>query len=176
MDPINPWIDLGETRRLAERLMSPSREPTGVAEHADQGDGFADGSDAAGQTGFADPRLPAAGHAAAPGGSATTRERDWNGLRDRIQSRLSPLAQFLIDPSGTCVFSTRGFDAFHFVLRDLAAANDGCGRNRRLKIGARAMLEIIPVHTDSGVHWLGVVLPRALTQQESAQLGELWTL
>jgi hypothetical protein len=27
MDPINPWLDAAEVRRLAERLMRPVREP-----------------------------------------------------------------------------------------------------------------------------------------------------
>ncbi len=27
MDPINPWLDPAEVRRLAERLMKPNREP-----------------------------------------------------------------------------------------------------------------------------------------------------
>ncbi|MBC8127994.1 MAG: hypothetical protein H8M99_12705, partial [Gloeobacteraceae cyanobacterium ES-bin-144] len=40
MDPIYPWLDPIEVRRLAERLMKPDHEPSMAVTDAGFGEGF----------------------------------------------------------------------------------------------------------------------------------------
>lgn len=178
MDSINPWIDLGETRRMAERLMATPRDPE-VKHSADDilagfpleipdDGGFAESVKAA---------PPAVGHPVArPATTPGIPDQDevHAGARAKTREAFHALAIMMVDRGGQLLFSEGPFDAFHFALRDLAAATDTAPVARRLKVGASASMEAIPVLTDQGTHWLGVVLPKAAAPGEVERIHHLW--
>jgi hypothetical protein len=187
MDPIHPWIDLSETRRMAERLLSPSREPVIAPDDSGFDDSFVGFSEPSDDVGFAEagmepqaeaqplvevtadhppvvpePQLQVPDDAVLPSSRAALHER------------FAPLAMFMVDQSGNLVFTEGRFDAFHFVLRDLAATGAPPANNRRLKVGATAVLEIVPIEGEGGCQWLGVVLPQSPSPEEAAHIRTLW--
>ncbi len=179
MDPINPWIDLSETRRMAERLMTPNREPVEAPDDSGFDDSFVGFSEPSADVGFADDAeetqfaMPQPADPAAPE-PVPANDREFTAARHALRQRFGPLAMCMVDQSGNLVFTEGGFDAFHFVLRDLAVTGAPPTQNRRLKVGASAVLEILPIESERGFEWLGVVLSGALSQEETAQIRTLW--
>lgn len=175
MDPINPWIDSNETRRMAERLMLPSREPV----MAPDGTGFDDSF-----VGFSDlpdeeePELAqAAEHfEATPAPSEHSEVEDSSVFSDQramLREHFDAIASFMIDAQGELVFNDGKFGAFQFIARDLLKS-DSEPSVIRLKVGASAVLEIIPIESEGGFSWLGVVLPGLLPQESAGQIRLHW--
>ena len=179
MDPINPWLDPGEVRRMAERLMKPNHEPAVTAPDV--------GFDAA-FVGFAsDPlpqplastpspspvpesspppvdspfQAPAEIQTAARGPflDRITRFRDW------LHHSFSATGIFILDREGAVIFDESSHGRLHFLARSLALASRRPGAlagNVHVKIGAGVTLEVIPVDTAYGCLVLGAVVPEAL--------------
>ena len=166
MDPINPWLDPAEVRRLAERLMKPNREPAVPAPDA--------GFDAA-FVGYASdpippqPVPPVAPPLQAPLETQTTARGPFldriTRFRDWLHHSFSATGIFILDREGAVIFDESRHGRLHFLARSLALASRRPGAlagNVHVKIGAGATLEVIPVDTTYGCLVLGAVVPEAL--------------
>ena len=168
MDPINPWLDPAEVRRLAERLMQPNREPAVPAPDAGFDDAFVGyASDAIPQPPAPPPPvrevIPLAPltqtTARGPFLDRITRFRDW------LHHSFSATGIFILDREGAVIFDESSHGRLHFLARSLALASRRPGAlagNVHVKIGAGATLEVIPVDTTYGCLVLGAVVPEAL--------------
>jgi hypothetical protein len=179
MDPINPWLDPIEVRRMAERLMRPNREPAVSVTDAgfDSGFvGFATGQPTQPETPppaspspSAEPIAPVA---PAPPPTVDTRTTARGPFLDRItrfrdwlHDSFSATGVFILDREGAVIFDESNHGRLHFLARSLALASRRPGAlagNVHVKIGAGATLEVIPVDTAYGCLVLGAVVPDAL--------------
>jgi hypothetical protein len=185
MDPIYPWLDPVEVRRLAERLMAPDREPSMAVADAGFGEGFV-GYAAGLVTSVTPPSLPptpspmpppapreqplapaqthqqlSEGHTTARGPflERITRFRDW------MRHNFSATGIFILDREGSVIFDESSHGRLHFLARSLALASRRPGAspgNVHVKIGAGATLEVVPVETAYGCLVLGAVVPEPL--------------
>lgn len=185
MDPIYPWLDPIEVRRLAERLMKPNHEPTVSVTDAGFDDGF---------VGYATeptaasplpsppppireiapappleqaPSAPAEYPASARGPFLERIQR----FRDWMRHQFSATGIFILDREGTVIFDESSHGRLHFLARSLALASrrpGATGGNVHVKIGAGATLEVVPVDTAYGCLVLGAVVPEALAPQAVA--------
>lgn len=183
MDPINPWLDRAEVRRLAERLMKPSSEtivPVSDAGFDDAFVGFT-GSVAYApappeihEKNIAEPppepepditqiATPTRG----PFLERISRFRDW--MRDAFGAS----GVFLLDREGDVIFDEGGHGKLHLLARSLASAARRPGApsgNVHVKVGAAATLEVIPVDTPYGCLILGAVVSNPLPPASVAQV------
>lgn len=178
MDPVYPWLDPIEVRRLAERLMAPNREPSITVTDAGFGEGFVGyASDPVCQAAAPPPGREESAAAAVeqlrpPAGPESqasargpfldriTRFRDW------LRHNFSATGIFILDREGAVIFDESSHGRLHFLARSLALASRRPGAsagNVHVKIGAGATLEVIPVETPYGCLVLGAVVPEALS-------------
>lgn len=178
MDPINPWLDPVEVRRLADRLMKPNREPAAPLADAGFDSGFVGYAADPAALPATPPQLPPQ-PLPAPGAPANTlpppaenptsargpfldrisRFRDW------MRHSFSATGIFILDREGAVIFDESHHGRLHFLARSLALASRRPGAsagNVHVKIGAGATLEVIPVETAYGSLVLGAVVPEAL--------------
>lgn len=188
MDPVNPWLDADEVRRMAARLMNPARDA--AVNVADAGFdeafvGFANErpaspapasspsvDDAVPEAPIPPPSPPAEPFqqpAAAEPPPSTARgpflERI-RRFRDWISQEFSASGLFILDREGAVIFDESGQTRLYFLARSLALASRRTGAsasNVHVKIGAGTTLEVIPVDTAYGCLVLGAVVPEALT-------------
>ncbi len=175
MDPIYPWLDPVEVRRLAERLMKPDREPAMAVADAGFGEGF---------VGYASEQVaavvtqpppppreesPPAVQAPLPPESPNTARGPFldriTRFRDWMRHNFSATGIFILDREGAVIFDESNHGRLHFLARSLALASRRPGAsagNVHVKIGAGATLEVIPVETAYGCLVLGAVVPDAL--------------
>lgn len=180
MDPINPWLDPVEVRRLAERLMRPVHDPTPIAKDAGFDDAFVGYASARPQTPAMSamepqdvpapvivPEPPDVSPAADPAALSSRgpfleriqRFRDW------MQHHFSASGLFILDREGEVIFDENNHARLHFLARSLALASrrqESSAGNVHVKIGAGATLEVIPVDTAYGCLVLGAVVPEPL--------------
>lgn len=181
MDPIYPWLDPVEVRRLADRLVKPGHEAPEPALDAgfDEGFvGFANDPAPPGEVSVPPQALGAGGVAlfgtppvaeAQTAGSLIargpfldriTRFRDW------MHQNFAATGIFILDREGAVIFDESNHGRLHFLARSLALASRRPGApagNVHVKIGAGATLEVIPVETAYGCLVLGAVVPDSLT-------------
>jgi hypothetical protein len=171
MDPINPWLDADEVRRLAARLLKPLRDPAMPPADAGFGETF---------VGYAAARPPSPAPPASPPPAFIPPpkpvEPPSNGargpfldrirrLRDWMGQQFAATGLFILDREGAVIFDEGSHGRLHFLARSLALASrrpGGTAGNVHVKIGAAATLEVIPVDTAYGCLVLGVVVPEAL--------------
>lgn len=179
MDTINPWIDLNETRRMAERLMLPSRAPVEAPDDTGFDDSF---------VGFSEP-LNSAVPIDVPASVEVEESRgvqaDHDGLpevdlssifvqqRAMLREEMGSIASFMVDAGGTSLFNDGNYGAYHFIAQELTRTEKKV-RHVRLKAGAKAILEIIAIESESGFSYLGIVLPRNLSEEEVGQIRLQW--
>ncbi len=178
MDPVNPWLDPVEVRRLAERLLRPVADAASAVSDAGFDDAF---------IGYATPPPKEREHALRPSGEPSAvrtpppvfqpvsetipstargpfldrvhRFRDW------MRHHFAATGLFLLDREGAVIFDESNHGRLHFLARSLALASRRQGSsagNVHVKIGAGATLEVIPVETQYGCLVLGAVVPEAL--------------
>lgn len=172
MDPLNPWVDADEVRRLAARLMKPARDAAVSVTDAGFDEGFV-GYAAARPASPAPPPPPAARveppvpAVAAPSASAARgpfldrirKFRDW------MQHQFAASGLFILDREGAVIFDESNLGRLHFLARSLALATRRPGSsagNVHVKIGASTTLEVIPVETAYGCLVLGAVVAESL--------------
>ncbi|MEO5716164.1 MAG: hypothetical protein ABIT37_21975 [Luteolibacter sp.] len=181
-DPIYPWLDPIEVRRLAEGLMRPQREPTMTVEDAGFDQAFVGyATERPALPMIAPPPSPPQQVMAAPAPAPVmsqpeemtagptiargpfldriTRFRDW------MRSQFSATGIFILDREGAVIFDESNHGRLHFLARSLALASrrqGAAGGNVHVKIGAGATLEVIPVDTAYGCLVLGAVVPDSL--------------
>jgi len=179
MDPINPWIDPNETRRMAERLMLPAREPVQAPENTGFDDSFVGFSDSPPEETAAAVHEPDRVEAAADPVSSARKSSElhappeYSGHLTMLRDQFGAISIFMIDPQGELVFSEGEYGAFRFIARDLVKSA-APPNHLRLKVGANAVLEIIPIESDAGLAWLGVVLPGLLPLGSDGQIRLHW--
>jgi hypothetical protein len=173
MDPVNPWLDADEVRRMAARLMNPAREPAVNVTDAGFDEAF---------VGFANerPAAPAPASLPSPPPAAqavpTTEEPAPSAARGPFLERIRQFRDwmtrefsggklFILDRDGAVIFDESRQNRLYFLARSLALASRRPGTsaaNVHVKIGASATLEVIPVETAYGCLVLGAVVPEAL--------------
>jgi hypothetical protein len=192
MDPIYPWLDPIEVRRLADRLMRPELHPSVTLTDAGFDEGF---------VGFASdlssppappqvippvitppplppavreevpaPPLPPPAHVPAVVEESPTTARGpfldrITRFRDWMRHNFSATGIFILDRDGAVIFDESSHGRLHFLARSLALASrkpGASGGNVHVKIGAGATLEVIPVETAYGCLVLGAVVPDSL--------------
>jgi hypothetical protein len=194
MNPINPWVDADEVRRMAERLLAPAHQPDPGIRDAGFDSGFigyASGAPVntlppqAAPAPVAPPPPPvtiertvtpppaSADAISSPFQTVTesrtvargpfldriTRFRDW------FATEFSATGIFILDREGAVIFDENGNEKLHSLARNLALASRKPGAppaNVRLKIGTRAILEVIPVDTAYGYLVLAAIVPDIL--------------
>ena len=175
MDPVYPWLDPIEVRRMADRLMKPDREPSVTVTDAGFDDGFVGyGTDSVSPPPPPPPAAAPAIHTTAAKVSAQpeslfiargpfldriTRFRDW------MHQDFAATGIFILDREGAVIFDESHHGRLHFLARSLALASRRPGAsagNVHVKIGAGATLEVIPVETAYGCLVLGAVVPESL--------------
>ena len=191
MDPINPWVDADEVRRMAARLMAPAHQPgTKIRDAGFDSDfiGYANERQAvqpsapeptphsppavverivtvppsAPETYFQPVQTDAAPRNPARGPFLDRIIR----FRDWFSSEFSATGIFILDREGAVIFDESGNEKLHSLARNLALASRKPGSppsNVRLKIGTRATLEVIPVETAYGYLVLAAIVPDTLT-------------
>lgn len=185
MDPIYPWLDPVEVRRLAEGLMKPNREPAASFSDAGFDEAFVGYASDRPAPAMTPPPLPPPQQVAvqpAPAMPARivvpqepqvdtqttargpfldriTRFRDW------MRHQFAATGIFILDREGAVIFDESSHGRLHFLARSLALASrrqGPSGGNVHVKIGANATLEVIPVDTAYGCLVLGAVVPESL--------------
>jgi hypothetical protein len=185
MNPINPWLDPIEVRRLADRLMRTESGP--AMSIADVG--FDDAFEGFGPEELSEPAPAAAPTvsglapeatpteeppAAPPAGRGPFLDRI-SQFRDWLRQEFSATGVFILDREGVVIFDESGHGRLHFLARSLALASRRTGApagNVHVKIGAGATLEVIPVDTTYGWFVLGAVVPEALPPAAVSQVME----
>jgi hypothetical protein len=180
MDPIYPWLDPAEVRRLADHLMRPHRDPAVPVTDLGFDDGFVgyeanqpkqpvtsppptQPHDAPLPTPPPIPIIPVSTEnptaARGPQLERITRFRDWMHLH------FSASGIFILNGEGSVIFDEGLHGRLHFLARSLALASRRPGTtvgNVHVKISATSILEVIPVETAQGYLVLGAVVPDSL--------------
>ena len=192
MDPIYPWLDPIEVRRLDDRLMRPGREPSVTVADAGFDEGF---------VGFASnppPRMespppvplqpvarvetPVQPVASQPESSFIARGPFLDRIkrfRDWMHHNFAATGIFILDREGAVIFDESNHGRLHFLARSLALASRRPGAsagNVHVKIGAGATLEVIPVETAYGCLVLGAVVPDSLAPASVVAVMEALSL
>jgi hypothetical protein len=177
MDPLNPWIDASEVRRLAMRLMRPSHDQQVSVADAGFDSAFV-GFAAESQSdpipekspGIAEPAPPASEVPVIAPAPASSEMRGpllerLRTFRDWLGTEYSASGVFILDREGAVIFDENSHNRLHFLARSLAMASRRPGNsaaNVHVKISAASTLEVIPVDTPYGCIVLGAVVPGAL--------------
>lgn len=178
MDPINPWLDPVEVRRMAERLMRPVKDPAASVSDAGFDEafvGYATARPASPDPTAAPPTPPdppptpptvfqpvsetIPSTARGPFLDRVHRFRDW------MRQHFGATGLFILDREGAVIFDESSHGRLHFLARSLALASRRQGSsagNVHVKISAGTTLEVIPVETPYGCLVLGAVVPEAL--------------
>jgi hypothetical protein len=178
MDPINPWLDPLEVRRLAESLMRPARDHAATLTDAGFDAGFV--GYATTPTDAVTPPPPSSAPPALEAPPQPEKPTVFEPLpssargpfleriqrfRDWMRHHFSATGLFILDREGSVIFDESSHGRLHFLARSLALASRRQGSsagNVHVKIGAGATLEVIPVETAYGCLVLGAVVPEAL--------------
>jgi hypothetical protein len=188
MDPVHPWVDSLEMRRLAEALMSPL--PTSPQESPDAGFsgdfvGYAEGElmprmESVNASAFSIAPLPVE--------SLAARELPLQNPSDTVIGPAQGLAYFgewlrlhyptdgffIYDDRGELIFDDGDHERFHFMVRNLALVRNSSSNDSghvRLKIGSATLLEIIPVETMVGRMVLGLIVEQPLNANDIEALS-----
>lgn len=195
MDPIYPWLDPIEVRRLAEGLIRPHREAAAPISDAGFDDAFVGyASNAATPTQIpapaADPEVPPPESAPAPLIEEPTFHPEDSApdviargpfldrivrFRDWMHSQFGATGVFILDREGAVIFDESKHGRLHFLARSLALASRrqrSSTGNVHVKITAGSTLEVIPVDTAYGCLVLGAVVPEALNQNSVSAVME----
>jgi hypothetical protein len=151
MDPIHPWLDAAEVRRMAERLMKPNREPAVTAPDAGFDDAFVGfATDPLPQPPAPPPPLPLVVPPSgglqlspppareeppppldspfqAPPETQTTARGPFldriTRFRDWLHHSFSATGIFILDREGAVIFDESSHGRLHFLARSLALAS-----------------------------------------------------
>lgn len=196
MNPITPWLDPDEVRRLADKLIS--RQPAAADPRSQEAgfdsafEGFAPTSSP--QQGYfpPPPAQPAATLAPPPPSAPSAPLPSADPLssvrgpfldrigrfRDWLHHHFGASGVFILDREGFVIFDESGHGKLHFLARSLALTSRRPGNpagNVHVKIGATATLEVVPVETAYGWLVLGAVVPDPLPPAAVAVIIEALT-
>lgn len=195
-DPIIPWLDPTEVRRLAEALMCKGSEPATHTTLVDAGfdDAFVGFApvDASSEVPPAsqptqqiqagtppEPIAPSHQPSAGEGGARGPFLDRIMRFRDWMRAQFGATGIFILDREGSVIFDESNHGRLHFLARSLALASrrqrNSTG-NVHVKITAGSTLEVIPVDTAYGCLVLGAVVPESLSQRSVATVMEALAL
>lgn len=196
MDPVHPWVDPQEMRRLAEALMTAPALPPKTSDEACYGGdfvGFAQNGAPQNQPSMSAPTFPtptpvsesltvtasenppvveavlrpAAAKVRGPFLERLSRFHEWLHSRGLVQGL------FVLDKEGAVIFDDGDHERLHFMARSLAMAAkrspDGAG-HVQIKVGSKSLLEVIPVETVYGRMVLGLIVEQPLSAIDVAPL------
>lgn len=199
MDPVNPWLDADEVRRLAARLMKPARDPAVnitdagfdeafigfVGERTSSPPPAPPPQDSPAPPSFSPeipPQEPEPVRQPVPASEAPSQSAARGPFLERIQRFRDWMSRefaagglFILDREGSVIYDESGQTRLYFLARSLALASRRPGTssaNVHVKIGAGSTLEVIPVETAYGCLVLGAVVPESLPP---AAVGEVMT-
>jgi len=180
MDPIYPWLDPIEVRRMADRLMRIDCAPKASFTDVGFDEGFVGFAPATPAT-PATPAIlsahekiaqtpitaapPRAETLEPPAGVSEPSQLGIKRFRDWMHQEFSATEVFILDGEGEVIFDESGHGRLHFLARSLALESrrpGWSGGHVRLKISADATLEIIPAESAHRRLVLGAVVPQAL--------------
>lgn len=187
MNPIDTWIDTDEVRRLAQRLVTPSRSNTPNTEESGFNDGFVGFADAKPIAAVAPiaspapkpiaPPPPAPVQEITPVRSTPTHATGFESIASWLHSHCAATAVFIVDLDGHVLhdensahlhFAARGM-ALNWKIRD--AVNPV-----RLLVHAGQYLELVPITRSQGRLILGMVVPHALNASTLATIREKFAI
>ena len=195
MNPIYPWLDPNEVRRMAEQLLNPADDTAMSAADVGFDETFigygahevtlpaaspADG-ETTGEPPQSPPTAPVIQTAPEPQAAEnfttvpTALLERITRFRDRMRHEFSATDLFILDREGAVIFDESRHGRLHFLVRSVALASQRSAAslaNVRVKIGAQAIFEVIPVETDHGSFILGAVFPASLSQANIALVME----
>lgn len=181
MDPIYPWLDPVEVRRLADRLMRPGSAPAMTITDGGGDEtfiGFTSEEPAAPVTTMPPP-APEPARSEEPQLAPTAARGPFLDrilhFRDWLRQEFAATGIFILDREGIVIFDESSHGRLHFLARSLALASRRPGAptgNVHVKISAGATLEVIPVETAYGCFVLGAVVPEALSPASVAAVME----
>lgn len=185
MDPLQPWVDAQEMKRLAEALMStPARMHDVPPDAGFNGDfvGFAeDSSEEKKSPPPAKPSLPPTTDLARNGDAVVSNDSRVRGplldclrrFHEWLQAQGHTQGLFVLDEVGDLLFDDADHGRLHFVARSMAKAAkqspQGGGRVQ-VKIGSVGLLEVIPVETLHGRLVLAMIVDHPLSSAEVTSL------
>lgn len=167
MDPINPWLDAAEVRRLAERLLLPARPAAPAIRSVE-----------------IPPPLPII---SAPiskpqvvevqnvvlAEKIVQKEDSFSAIlirfRQWLADEFSAKGIFILDGEGSVIFDESGNTSLHAVAHDLALASRKSGEeplNIRLPVGAHWSFEIILTEADAHSFSLAAIFPTVLAESD----------
>ena len=167
MDPVNPWLDPSEVRRLAEQLLRPV-----ATDRLDSADpwfdssfvGFTSKDTVAADTKKPEPAAPEPSPVPEIPPASPSLARLLQRIyifRDWLVKNFQAEEIFILDCEGKVIFDESGHGRHHFMGRNLASASHGSGYIH-VKIGPGAILDVIPCETPYGRIVLGALVPDAL--------------
>lgn len=197
MDPINPWLDADEVRKLAESLMPARTLPAASINDAGFSDafvGFAAPAPVAATTPVAAPSpivtpspfsistpvaapRPAAIPATVQTPATISPAPSLQAFQSSIQQSHLAECLFIIDQTGKTVFGEDHYPQFHFIARSLTQNAERRAFPKghiHIKIGPAKTLEIISLQLPNRAWVAGVIVPQPLpTETISKWVGEL---
>jgi hypothetical protein len=197
MDPVLPWVDPGEMRRLAEALLSvAAHEPRSPDDVGFGGNfiGFAESAQrpqiqleqvVTAAPAAATPPLPVTTVAmqapARPAPSTHTAPVKVRGpflermdrFRDGLHGHFAVKGVFILDKDGSVIFDDGDHSRLHFMARSLAIAakkSADVPGNVHVKVGSTRMLEVIPIDTVFGRIVLGLLVEQPLARDSVVRI------
>lgn len=179
MDPLQPWVDPLEMRRLAEALMTlPPHASTPAEDPGFNGEfiGFAPDPVTAATSTQASPQTspptsPLRASEAPVRGpflERLTRYREW------LQSNILMLGMFVLDKEGAVIFDDGEHERLYFMARSMAMAakrTQGESSHVQMRVGSTGLLEVISVETAYGRMILALIVHQALAAADLAQIA-----
>jgi hypothetical protein len=185
MDSVQPWVDAGEVRRLAEALMAVPTSVQGAANEAgytQEFEGYAveipatstptsavePAAAAAVGVSTSPPALPQVAQASMVEAPYTPRLRQYV---EWICSRGPVLGLFILHHESRVIFDSGDHARYHFMARSLAqAAQRQQQAHVQMKIGAADLLEVLCAETAIGPLVVGLIMNQSLTEGDVVML------
>ncbi len=182
MDPVHPWVDSLEMRRLAEALMVPlSTTPQTSQDAGFSGDfvGYAEGQvvppmESVNAQALSITPLPVESPSSLelptqnPPGSVIVPAQGLAYFGEWLRLHYPGEGFFIYDDQGKVIFSDGDHERLFFMVRNGSASDSG---HVRLKIGSTSLLEIIPVETMVGRMVLGLIVEQPLNANDIEALS-----
>jgi hypothetical protein len=187
MDPVQPWVDPLEMRRLAEALMTaPSRSHTPADDACFSGEfiGFAKEADLSTEVedvfpvsqtspqpapALPPPPRPSTTPVRGPFLERLSRYRDW------LQSKVPMHGMFVLDKDGVVIFDDGDHERLYFMARSMALAakrTPAESGHVQMRVGSTGLLEVVPVETAYGRMILALIVQQALVPADLSHIAQ----
>lgn len=199
MDPLIPWIDADQVRKMAERLLTPSHQPVPVTLNRKEESGFIgftpedqllsspsytgdiEDTFSPSRTGIADVQpqsKPASSQSPDESGAVSKNGTPFQQIPQflgRVKREFSATDIYLLDQDGNVMFDEGRNEKLLALIKTFAPLSKKSPTplsNVRIKLGTQASLEIIPSENPSGFLYLGLVVPEAISQASAQNIRD----